>query len=465
MADIEVMKIELGRLVANTYNPRKRMGEKHLASLKKSLKEDGQLQNLLVRSIEGGKYEVVAGMRRFQSMKKIYDDKFKVMCTVKEMDDATAMIQSYKENIEREELNPIDDAGWFFNMLGLKEGQLFVTKSSEKGDDTAMAVLPLPTHQNPDVIQLSNKIGVTSSRIEKRLPLLALPSELQDLLARSSLKEIGEDETPLGTEKAEAIARLRLIGIKEEAHEHMKSVWKKWGKEDAPYIDDRVTDILKTYKENAEAVMRELETTEANLKKRVMELNGWIEKDVSNWLDPKAKESAFALLPDALKDKKEGVEIPNLRARGKDENDRNYANDEYESLDEFVMELTRNTTLEDANDELELKIDRLKHGKKDLVEENKHTCCGYCGSEMSMADIQKKIDLILEEINEIGDDIKAKDKVRNATEKLKRELGTLIRKYDEIASNYIASLDKLLKAKKITKDEHKEKLEKFKLKE
>lgn len=459
MTDGEIMKIELGKLVANTYNPRKRMGDKHLASLKKSLKEDGQLQNLLVRPIAGGKHEVVAGMRRFLSMKKIYDDKFKVMCTVKEMDDETAIIQSFKENVEREEMNPIDEAGWFFSMLGLKEEQLF--SPLEKGEGGESLLPPLPTGNNPNVQKLANKLGITPSMIDRRLPLLALSSELQDLTVRTFLGETDEREIPLVPTKAEAIARLRLIGNKEDAQKEMLSAWKKWGKEDAEYIDTQVTKILETYAENADAVLDELKTTEKSLENRVADLNTWVEKDVGDWLNPKSKESVFASLPDELKDpKKGGVDVPALRKKGESENDRDYAQDAYDDLDEFVMTLTKNDLLEDASDKMEGKIEKLKIGKKELDDSE----CAYCGSEMREAEIQKRIDGLLDDIDDAKDKIKAKDKVRNMTEKVKRELGALIRKYDDVSSTYLASLDKLVKAKKLKEDDYKEKLKKFKLK-
>lgn len=124
------------------------------------------------------------------------------------------------------------------------------------------------------------------------------------------------------------------------------------------------------------------------------------------------------------------------------------------------MTLTKNDLLEDASDKMEGKIEKLKIGKKELDDSE----CAYCGSEMREAEIQKRIDGLLDDIDDAKDKIKAKDKVRNMTEKVKRELGALIRKYDDVSSTYLASLDKLVKAKKLKEDDYKEKLKKFKLK-
>lgn len=144
MKDIKMMKIELGKLVSNEYNPRTRMTKKHLETLKASLKEDGQLQTVLVRPVNDGKYEVVAGMRRYLCFKELYDDNFKVACIVQELNDKTAKIRSWKENYDRENTSPIDDAGWFFEMLGLDEEQLFTPREETSAPG---ALNPLPSEK------------------------------------------------------------------------------------------------------------------------------------------------------------------------------------------------------------------------------------------------------------------------------------------------------------------------------
>jgi len=81
------------------------------------------------------------------------------------------------------------DAGWFFEILELKEEQLF-TPQHEKG---AFSEIALPSYENSDVINLAEELHITPQVIGNRLPLLALPSDLQDVLNRTFLGELGKN--------------------------------------------------------------------------------------------------------------------------------------------------------------------------------------------------------------------------------------------------------------------------------
>jgi hypothetical protein len=73
----------------------------------------------------------------------------------------------------------------------------------------------LPTHKNAQTKKLAQELGISVKRIEDRLPFRALPPDLARL--------VGEDGIPI--KKAKALARLRLIGDKDEAQKEM-SAWK-----------------------------------------------------------------------------------------------------------------------------------------------------------------------------------------------------------------------------------------------
>lgn len=455
MKGMEIKEIELGKLVPNNYNPRKRMTKKYLESLKESLKDDGQLQTLLVRP-RGDQYEIVAGMRRYHCLDDLYNKDYKVICSVQEMDDKTAMLKSFRENVEREQLNPIDEAGWFFVMLDLKEEQLFTPL---KGTSSGEEVMPLPSHEHVKMKGLSGELGLSAVTIESRLPLLALPEDLQNLLAKTFFKELTGDEIAMGIEKGESIARLRLIGDKDESQEQMKTIWSKWGKEDLSTINEYVTKTLEAHKESEEILEKELKTLEKSLDKRIGDMTTWIDKDISTWFKQDSDVSIFKELPEELIKSDEGIEIPTIRNRNKDENYRSYADGVYNDMDGFVMELTRNTLLDDLNDDLEVKRDHLAIGKKELEKES----CVYCGSRVTEEAIQKHIEEILDSIHDAQNKVKNKDKIRNKAEKMRRELGTYIKKFDEVASSYIASLDKLLKVNKIKEEDYQERVDKYKL--
>jgi hypothetical protein len=120
--------------------------------------------------------------------------------------------------VEREALSPIDEAAWFFQMLGLKEEQLFIPRYDSPSN--ANAVESLPTRQNPALKALADNLAgsVTPYLIEERLPLLAMPDSTQI--------QVGQKDGGIPIEKAYILARLRLIGNKKEAQEQMVAVWR-----------------------------------------------------------------------------------------------------------------------------------------------------------------------------------------------------------------------------------------------
>lgn len=458
MEDMKMMEIELGELVSNEYNPRTRMTKKYLETLKASLKEDGQLQTVLVRPVDDGKYEVVAGMRRYLCFKELYDDDFKVACIIQDLDDKTAKIRSWKENYDRENTSPIDDAGWFFGMLNLKEEQLF---TPHEQTTPAIGENPLPSRDNLDAINLAKELHIDPRIIERRLPLLALPLDLQDIQNKTFLGELKENEISMNIVKAESVSRLRLIGDKDNAYKEMRNVWKKWGAEDRDFINEQITKILETYKEEAEVLLKELGTTEKNLDGRIDELNIWVDKDIGDWLNPKSKKSIYSELPEELLDsKKGGLELPEFRERGKDENERDFANKIYNSLENFVMDITKNDTLDNIKDDLDIKKDKFETGMHELDD----GLCVYCGSSTEKKAIEKRISILGKAIDDLHDKIEKKDDIRGNGEKLKRELGNLIRKYDTIVGKYVTTLDKLKESEKLSEKDYNEKIEKYKLK-
>jgi hypothetical protein len=220
-----------------------------------------------------------------------------------------------------------------------------------------------------------------------------------------------------------------------------------------------VNKILEAYKESEEILQKELKTIEKSLDKRINDMDVWIEKDISNWFKKDSNTSVLKELPDEIIGSDDGIELPEIQVRGERENHRDYADHIYNSMDGFVMGLTHNTLLDDLNDDYEVRREKLMLGKKELCDDN----CVYCGSHVDEGSIQKRIEDILDGIHDVQKKINDKDMVRNKAEKLKRELGTLIKRFDEVASSYVASLDKLLKSGKISEDDYNKYLEKYNL--
>ncbi|MES2127235.1 MAG: ParB/RepB/Spo0J family partition protein [Pseudomonadota bacterium] len=93
---------------AGKYQPRTRMDEGALNELAASIKSQGIMQPVLVRPISGNKYEIIAGERRFRAAQLAGLDTIPVL--VRDVDDQTAAAMALIENIQREDLNPLEEA-------------------------------------------------------------------------------------------------------------------------------------------------------------------------------------------------------------------------------------------------------------------------------------------------------------------------------------------------------------------
>jgi ParB family chromosome partitioning protein len=101
-------ELELDRLQAGRYQPRTRMDEGSLYELAESIKAQGIMQPILVRPLEDGRYEIIAGERRFRAARLAGLDRVPVL--VKQVADEAAAVMALIENIQREDLNPLEEA-------------------------------------------------------------------------------------------------------------------------------------------------------------------------------------------------------------------------------------------------------------------------------------------------------------------------------------------------------------------
>ena len=100
--------IAIDRIRAGRFQPRTRMDETALNELAESIREQGVMQPILVRPIEGGRFEIVAGERRWRAAQRagLRD----VPALVKNVPDNSALAMALIENIQREDLNPLEEA-------------------------------------------------------------------------------------------------------------------------------------------------------------------------------------------------------------------------------------------------------------------------------------------------------------------------------------------------------------------
>src|SRR5512134_2471819 len=100
--------LPVGRIRPGRYQPRTRMGQEALAELAASIKTQGLMQPVLVRPVDRDRYELIAGERRWRAaqMAGLHE----IPALVREVPDESALAMSLIENIQREDLNPIEEA-------------------------------------------------------------------------------------------------------------------------------------------------------------------------------------------------------------------------------------------------------------------------------------------------------------------------------------------------------------------
>ena len=101
-------EIAIGDIDPNPDQPRRAFSEESIAQLAQSIREQGLLQPILVVPMNGGRYRIVAGERRWRAARMAGLDR--VPCIIREMDVPTQMEIALVENLQREDLNPIEEA-------------------------------------------------------------------------------------------------------------------------------------------------------------------------------------------------------------------------------------------------------------------------------------------------------------------------------------------------------------------
>lgn len=150
------MPIEL--LKASPNNPRKHFADEDLEELARSIREKGLLQPIVVRPTNSGDFEIVAGERRWRAAQRaqIHD----VPVLIRELSDGEALEIALIENIQRSDLNPLEEA----RAYGLLLEQYSYTQQ-----------------------QLADSIGKSRSHIANTLRLLTLPGSVRDQIEIGSL--------------------------------------------------------------------------------------------------------------------------------------------------------------------------------------------------------------------------------------------------------------------------------------
>jgi ParB family chromosome partitioning protein len=188
----------LADMVPGKYQPRTRMDEGALYELAESIKAQGIMQPILVRKLsDGGKYEIIAGERRFRAARIAGLDSVPVL--VRDVPDESAAAMSLIENIQREDLNPLEEAHGLQRLV--KEFGL--------------------THE-----QAAQAVGRSRSAASNLLRLLNLADPVQTMLMAGDL-DMGHARALLALERAAQITAANQIAQKKLSVREAESLVKK----------------------------------------------------------------------------------------------------------------------------------------------------------------------------------------------------------------------------------------------
>lgn len=164
----ELQQLPLDVIQRGKYQPRRDIDPVTLEELAHSIRSQGVMQPIVVRSIGSGRYEIIAGERRWRASQQAGLDKIPAL--VRDVSDEAAIAMALIENIQREDLNPIEEAVALQRLQ--QEFQL--------------------TQQ-----QVADAVGKSRVTISNLLRLIALPEEIKTLLSHGDL-EMGHARALLG---------------------------------------------------------------------------------------------------------------------------------------------------------------------------------------------------------------------------------------------------------------------------
>ncbi len=179
-----VKEININELRPNPYQPRKIFQEKAIEELKNSILEHGILQPIIVRkSIKG--YEIVVGERRFRAAKEAKLQT--VPAVVRELDEKQMMELAVLENLQREDLNPIEEGAAY---------------------QTLMEKLGLTQEE------LAKRLGKSRPHLANHIRLLSLPTNIQALISDGKIS-MGHGRALLGLRKKDQLLAIAEKTVKD----------------------------------------------------------------------------------------------------------------------------------------------------------------------------------------------------------------------------------------------------------
>ena len=202
----ELQNLPVDLIQRGKYQPRRDMDPTALEELAQSIKAQGLMQPIVVRPIADGRFEIVAGERRWRATQQAGLDK--IAALVRDIPDEAAIAMALIENIQREDLNPIEEA---FALQRLQE-EFQLTQQ-----------------------QVADAVGKSRVTVTNLLRLTALPDEIKTLLAHGDL-EMGHARALLGLPLENQVEGARHVVARGLTVRQTEALVRQWlsGKGKAP---------------------------------------------------------------------------------------------------------------------------------------------------------------------------------------------------------------------------------------
>ena len=156
----EVVQLYLDDIIPNRFQPREIFDERALKELAVSIREHGVIQPIIVRSVANGKYEIIAGERRYKA--SALAGLTKIPAIIRNLDDKESSKVALLENLQRKNLNPIEEARTYQKILEIDQ----MTQE-----------------------ELAKTMGKSQSAVANKLRLLSLPDAIQNALLKEQISE------------------------------------------------------------------------------------------------------------------------------------------------------------------------------------------------------------------------------------------------------------------------------------
>jgi ParB family transcriptional regulator, chromosome partitioning protein len=222
----KLTEIKIDSIIAGKYQPRTTINQISLAELTESISEKGVLQPIVVKYRTNDKYEIIAGERRYRA--SIAAGKEDIPAIILDISEQDAYEIAIIENIQREKLNPLDEA---------------------------LAIEKLIKTYKYDQELLAKRLGKSRTHIANTLRLLLLPAEIQEMLNKEKLS-MGHARALINKKNAIALAKKAINEnlsvrdieklVKQEAGKGNKRLLVQHGKQKQVFLNKIAMNISKT---------------------------------------------------------------------------------------------------------------------------------------------------------------------------------------------------------------------------